>query len=181
MEDKFAFCYVRIYPSANNQAELITSALGLRFFFIFKHAVPDGPPIEARVTHVKPTILSLSWLPPEPELRNGKIINYTICIRVFSTSSPGPCLREALLGNQTHYTATELKPYTKYTIIISAGTEIGFGPPVLVVNSTLQAGKYNKWKLGCFAEQHAPDIGKPAVNMVRKINYFQLFKRHLLD
>ena len=101
--------------------------------------------------------MSIEWQPPVPELRNGKIINYTFCIRVFSTS-PGPCLHEITLGNQTHYKATQLKPYTKYIINILAGTEIGFGPPVMIVNTTSEAGKCNKWNLGEFVGlYHSPD------------------------
>ena len=113
------------------------------FFFISKNAVPDGPPTEARVTHADSRNMSLVWQPPALELRNGEIVNYTICIRFFSTS-PGPCLQEVTLGNQTHYKATQLKPYTEYIITIFAGTEIGFGPPVMVVNTTSEAGKCNK-------------------------------------
>ena len=90
--------------------------------------------------HIKTTNIALSWLPPDPELCNGRIINYTICILAFSTS-PGPCLQEIFLGNQTDFTVTNLKPYTQYVIKISAGTKVGFGPPALVVNTTLQAGK----------------------------------------
>ncbi|XP_028401484.1 phosphatidylinositol phosphatase PTPRQ-like [Dendronephthya gigantea] len=100
-------------------------------------SAPDGPPNEARTTFVQATKMSLSWSPPDPELCNGIIVNYSICIRVHS-SSPVPCLMEIMLDKRMDYTVTNLKPYTKYGIEISAGTEAGFGPPAMLVNTTLQ-------------------------------------------
>ena len=92
--------------------------------------------------------MSLSWLPPKPELRNGVIVKYTICIRVYS-HNPGPCLREIMLERRTEYryTVVDLKPYTKYVVQISAGTVIGMGPHVSLENETLQAGKKHRIRL----------------------------------
>lgn len=83
--------------------------------------------------------MSLSWLPPDLQLRNGIIVNYSVCVLVYS-ASPSPCLMEVMLDKRMDYTVTNLKPYTKYIIKISAGTEAGFGPPAMLVNTTLQTG-----------------------------------------
>ena len=132
----------------------------IRFIVYFcTHIAPDGPPIEARMTDVQASTISLSWLPPEPELRNGRIRKYAICIRIFSTF-PGSCLREIILDmkntldTRIEYDVVDLKPYTKYIVDISAGTAVGFGPSVALVNETQQAGKgivvyfgFNQWTI----------------------------------
>lgn len=94
------------------------------------------------MTRVEATNVSLSISFPEPELRNGVIVKYFICLRVVD-SSPGPCLRDITVATEaewTEYTITELHPYTEYSFTISAGTVIGLGPSVKVVTKTLQAG-----------------------------------------
>ena len=112
--------------------------LFLYFSCLFIHIAPDGPPIKAQATDVQPTNITLSWQPPVPELRNGNIVRYSICLLVFNISSE-PCLRRFRLRRK-EYTVNELKPYTKYIFNISAGTTVGFGPHLSLIERTLQTG-----------------------------------------
>jgi hypothetical protein len=107
----------------------------------FVHTAPDGPPTEARVTEVQPTNISLAWKFPAPELRNGDIPTHSICLRVSGTTA-GTCERKFIVCcRRMEYTVADLKPYTNYSFNISAGTRVGFGPPVSLFERTLQTGK----------------------------------------
>ena len=134
-------------PAPSTSLVLLYFRFYLIYSILFSHTAPGGPPIDARTIGLSSDRLTLSWLPPDPELRNGIIIKYFICLRVVSTS-PGPCLREMthVLGRQvdpiTKFTVSELKPYTKYGLNISAGTVVGFGPSASVVATTLETGNF---------------------------------------
>ena len=39
-------------------------------------------------------------------------------------------------GNATSYEVSDLRPYTTYTFGVSAMTEAGAGPPIIIVSST---------------------------------------------
>ncbi|XP_046851039.1 phosphatidylinositol phosphatase PTPRQ-like [Xenia sp. Carnegie-2017] len=103
-----------------------------------RESVPNGPPIKFQITRVDITNITSSWLPPDPALRNGRIINYKLCIKIGNTSQ-GPCLLQATTGNITVYTFSNLKPYTKYHLRISAATKIGYGPAAVLTTRTLEA------------------------------------------
>jgi hypothetical protein len=134
-------------PASSTSLVLLCFRVYLIYSILFSHTAPGGPPIDARTIGLSSHKLTLSWLPPDPELHNGIIIKYLICLRVVSTS-PGPCLREMthVLGRQddpiTKFTVSELKPYTKYGLNISAGTVVGFGPSASVVATTLETGNF---------------------------------------
>ncbi|XP_028400814.1 uncharacterized protein LOC114523946 [Dendronephthya gigantea] len=120
-------------------------------------AAPDGPPNDAHATHVGATSISLSWSPPDLLLRNGWIIRYIICVRVYNTSSD-LCQQRIELGKNTYgHTVTNLKPYTKYFLEIIAGTIAGDGPHAFVVNRTLQtepSGPPTDIKISNFTHSH---------------------------
>ncbi|XP_046851042.1 uncharacterized protein LOC124444464 [Xenia sp. Carnegie-2017] len=103
-----------------------------------RESVPDGPPTKFQISRVDATNITASWLPPDPTLRNGRIINYKLCIKIGSTSQ-GPCLLQITTGNITVYTFLNLKPYTKYHLRISAVTKIGYGPAAVLTTRTLEA------------------------------------------
>ena len=44
-------------------------------------------------------------------------------------------------GNATSYEVSDLRPYTTYTFSVSAVTEAGTGPPIIVSSTTPQGGK----------------------------------------
>jgi hypothetical protein len=44
-------------------------------------------------------------------------------------------------GNATSYEVSDLRPYTTYTFGVSAMTEAGTGPPIIVSSTTTQGGK----------------------------------------
>ena len=102
--------------------------------------VPNGPPTRFQISRVYATNITASWLPPDPALRNGRIINYKLCIKIGSTSQ-GPCLLQITTGNITVYNFSNLKPYTKYYIRISAATKIGYGSAAVLTTRTLEAGE----------------------------------------
>lgn len=92
------------------------------------------------VSRVSATTITASWLPPDRALRNGRITNYTICIKTASTST-GHCSMQNTTDNNMLYTFSNLKPYTKYQLRILAATKIGYGPPAIVNTATLEAGE----------------------------------------
>ena len=119
------------------QIKNIFNASNLKAYLIL---VPNGPPTKFQISRVDATNITASWLPPDPALRNGRIINYKLCIKIGSTSQ-GPCLLQVTTGNITVYTFSNLKPYTKYYIRISAATKIGYGPSAVLTTKTVEAGK----------------------------------------
>jgi hypothetical protein len=44
-------------------------------------------------------------------------------------------------GNATSYEVSNLRPYTTYTFGVSAMTEAGTGPPIIVSSTTIPGGK----------------------------------------
>ena len=82
------------------------------------------------------TQLIFNWEPPEPSLRNGDIISYTIqCSTDISTIFTD-------VITDTSYTATDLTPNTIYTCYIIATNSAGDGPPNEITISTLEDGMY---------------------------------------
>ncbi|XP_046857065.1 receptor-type tyrosine-protein phosphatase delta-like isoform X2 [Xenia sp. Carnegie-2017] len=85
--------------------------------------VPDGPPLNVTVAVVNSSSLSITWKPPDISKRNGKIINYTICITRWKN---GTCSRNFTTTNQS-FIVNDLKPATTYYISVLASTIIGRG------------------------------------------------------
>ena len=48
-------------------------------------------------------------------------------------------------GNATSCEVSDLRPYTTYTFNVSAMTEAGAGPPIIVSSTTHQGGKVLCW------------------------------------
>ena len=100
---------------------------------------PSGPPTNLRVTFVNSTSLIAAWSPPELILQNGIIQNYNVCVRSIAVTSR--CGNVVLPGSQGSFIASDLKPFTMYDVIVSAATSVGYGPSMIVINMTLEAGK----------------------------------------
>ena len=62
---------------------------------------------------------------PEPQHRNGVIINYTICIEPREDGMEG---REVYYTSSTNMIVTGLHPYTDYRYKVAASTSVGRGP-----------------------------------------------------
>ena len=68
--------------------------------------------------------LCLQWYLPEPQHRNGVIINYTICIEPREDGMEG---REVYYTSSTNMIVTGLHPYTVYRYKVAARTSVGRG------------------------------------------------------
>jgi hypothetical protein len=102
-----------------------------------KHSptVPSGTPGELLVSHSLPISAQLSWTPVPGKKQNDTIIGYTVQIE-------GPdCTREFPVMDGNAYEVSDLRPYTTYTFSVSAMTEAGIGPPIIVFSTTPQGGK----------------------------------------
>ena len=92
---------------------------------------PSGPPTMITVTFLNGTLIEFTWSPPEPSMRNGDIIVYTLCIREYG--SLFACNKSTSVPEtQTYYRFNDLNPRKEYIIVIKAGTVVGLGPPAFV-------------------------------------------------
>ena len=99
--------------------------------------VPSGTPGELLVSHSHPTSAQLSWTPVPEDKQNDTITGYTVHVR-----GPGSIQKIPVMdGNATSYEVSYLRPYTTYTFSVSAITEAGAGPPIIVSSTTPQGGK----------------------------------------
>ena len=80
-----------------------------------------------------------AWSPPDLILQNGIIQNYNVCVRSFAITSR--CEDVVLPAGRESYFASGLVPFTVYDVIVSAATSAGYGPSLLVIKRTLEAGK----------------------------------------
>ena len=79
-----------------------------------------------------PTSLSLQWLPPPEDGRNGIIILYSVNITRVSTGDS----IEFTDIRDPYLTVESLRPYTQYSCSVAAYTAIGMGPysiPILAL------------------------------------------------
>ena len=71
---------------------------------------------------ISPTVATLTWQPPDPENRNGRVRGYSI-IRV---TLPTGDLHQ-LMTNNSEMVLEDLHPYTNYFVVIAAKT-VSLGP-----------------------------------------------------
>lgn len=83
---------------------------------------PGGPPESVVAQPLDSTSLVISWEPPQLELRNGIIQQYTIRITEVETGTVNTLYTEATTVN-----VSSLHPYYTYSCIIAAET-IALGP-----------------------------------------------------
>ena len=78
------------YPAKGTNAHLQPGKATLLVLFILILA-PEGPPLNVSITAESSSSLSVTWKPPEEDKRNGKIVNYIVCI---SHEENKPCFEE---------------------------------------------------------------------------------------
>ncbi|XP_034454494.1 protein sidekick-1-like isoform X2 [Hippoglossus hippoglossus] len=97
-----------------------------------KEAAPEGPPLDMRMEALTPHSIKVTWKPPSADLRNGVLQSYSISYREFD-----PVGMQFKRWQHKSVTATRelesivlsnLKPSTKYGVIIQAKTKAGIGP-----------------------------------------------------
>ena len=90
-----------------------------------------------RAVTVSSTSVVLTWETPPPEDLNGRVIGYSINVTKLLSGE-----RQELFSNSTMLTVYNLHPYTVYTCISAAVTNVGNGPFSNVLQiETLEAGK----------------------------------------
>lgn len=86
---------------------------------ILQLTVPDGPPLNIQGSGVDgmPGQVSISWQPPQLELRNGEITGYRI-------NCPGST---PATTNQLNTIVSVQRAATRYTCLVAAATDVGPG------------------------------------------------------
>ena len=74
--------------------------------------------------------ITFHWLPPS--IPNGVIIQYNLTVHNINTGTT----TKYIINSTDHYTVGDFKPYQKYNASLSAGTKIGYGPPVFLSGRT---------------------------------------------
>ena len=101
--------------------------------FPFFLTAPSGPPLNFDGISTNPTILTLSWNPPEVSMRNGIIEYYSyMCQSVHA----GP---QTIMGLTVDVTG--LTAFTEYTCSVRAATANGTGPADMITRRTAEDSK----------------------------------------
>ena len=80
----------------------------------------------------------ISWTPVPEDKQNDIIIGYTVqVVGRFIAKRTIPVMD----GNATSYEVSDLRPCTTYTFSVSAMTEAGAGPPIMLSSTTPQGGE----------------------------------------
>ncbi|XP_028400962.1 protein sidekick-1-like [Dendronephthya gigantea] len=72
------------------------------------------------------------WTPPHPELQNGVIIHYVLCIREYGPNFACGRTTQVLESSDMSFTYGGLSPNREYVVVIRAATIVGLGPPAFV-------------------------------------------------
>lgn len=97
-----------------------------------KEAAPEGPPLDMELEGLTPHSIKVTWKPPRPDLRNGVLQSYSISYREYDPSG-----RQFKKWHHLSVTArrelesvilSNLKPSTKYGVLVQAKTNAGIGP-----------------------------------------------------
>ncbi|KAM3612613.1 uncharacterized protein V6R79_011263 [Siganus canaliculatus] len=97
-----------------------------------KEAAPDGPPLDMELTALTPNSIKVSWKPPRPELRNGVLLSYSVSYREYDPAGRQfkrwQHVTVMAKGEAESVTLSNLKPSTKYGVLVQAKTLAGIGP-----------------------------------------------------
>ena len=104
---------------------------------MLKFTVPFGTPGELHVGHSFPTLAQLSWTPVPEDKQNDTITGYIVYVKGPGSTQEIPVMD----GNATSYEVSDLRLYTIYTFGVSAMTEAGAGPPIIISSTTPQGGE----------------------------------------
>ena len=90
-----------------------------------------------------PTVLEITWSPPEVEKRNGIIVSYRLCVKAVDVSRP--CHNSFVVGgSERRLPVAGLMPHTWYTVSVEAGTTGGYGPQTEFHHRTGESGKSSR-------------------------------------
>uniref|UniRef100_A0A663MXA1 Immunoglobulin superfamily DCC subclass member 4 n=1 Tax=Athene cunicularia TaxID=194338 RepID=A0A663MXA1_ATHCN len=87
--------------------------------------VPSAAP-QLSLSSMTPGDIRVTWLPPPPELSNGKITKYKID---YCTLKEDQVTSIEVGGNETQITLYSLHPNKVYKVRIAASTSMGYGAP----------------------------------------------------
>ncbi|CAN9514909.1 unnamed protein product [Ophioblennius macclurei] len=97
-----------------------------------KEGAPEGAPLDMRLEAISSHSIKVSWKPPRADLRNGVLRSYSVSYREYD--SVGKHFREWRHLSVTPRSGEEsvvlknLKPSSKYGVIVQARTNAGIGP-----------------------------------------------------
>lgn len=106
-----------------------------------KEAAPDGPPLDMELEGLTTHSIKFTWKPPRPDQRNGVLRSYSISYREYDPPRRqfGRWQHVSLAATQEveSIILTNLKPSTKYGVVVQAKTNAGIGPASTALWSTL--------------------------------------------
>ncbi|XP_071899303.1 immunoglobulin superfamily DCC subclass member 4 isoform X3 [Anas platyrhynchos] len=88
--------------------------------------VPSAAP-QLSLSSMTPSDIRVTWLPPPPELSNGKITKYKIDYCTLKEADQVTSIEVG--GNETQITLYSLHPNKVYKVRIAASTSMGYGAP----------------------------------------------------
>ncbi|XP_064932824.1 immunoglobulin superfamily DCC subclass member 4 isoform X1 [Columba livia] len=88
--------------------------------------VPSAAP-QLSLSSMTPGDIRVTWLPPPPELSNGKITKYKIDYCTLKEADQVTSIEVG--GNETQITLYSLHPNKVYKVRIAASTSVGYGAP----------------------------------------------------
>ena len=123
-----ACLYWQLKPS--NFCDHILFVFVILFCDLILLLAPAGPPLEFTAESTGPTMLVLSWSPPQATLRNGLIASYEyVCADIHS---------DPQLTDQVNVTIMGLTPFTSYSCSVKAATVNGTGPAANIIITTAE-------------------------------------------
>ena len=127
------------YQTVWTSAKLLHSCrITLKFCLLYT-LEPSGPPTRKTVTFVNESTISFSWSAPEPELQNGVIMHYSVCIREMQSGPESSCTRTAKISandDNNSFMYSGLSPSKEYIVMVKAGTVVGLGPPAFILKTS---------------------------------------------
>ncbi|RWS31271.1 Down syndrome cell adhesion molecule-like protein [Leptotrombidium deliense] len=102
---------------------------------------PEGPPLDVKVQSTGSQSLKVSWSPPETELQHGTMLGYYIGYKTADGEDQYQYkhfVPSHLEVDETFHTIylTNLKPLTKYSIVMQAYNKAGAGPLCDAIQAT---------------------------------------------
>ncbi|KAG7203545.1 hypothetical protein KM043_013595 [Ampulex compressa] len=92
---------------------------------------PAGPPINLAARALSSSEILITWSPPLPELRHGDIQGFNVGYRETSSGNPSYNFTSVTGDGDEgggEFRLTGLRPYTKYSLVVQAYNQVGFGP-----------------------------------------------------
>lgn len=97
-----------------------------------KEAAPEGPPLDMQLESLTAHSIRVTWKPPKPDLTNGVLRGYTVSYREYNPADKQFRQWHRLSMNATRevesVVLSNLKPSTKYGVLVQAKTNAGVGP-----------------------------------------------------